>query len=650
MAEMLSAGVYVTEIDASTIAPTVSNSIGVFSGNFLQGPVDAYMLITTVDELINYYGLPTDANYNDWYQAYNFLQYGNKLYISRAANVGGTSTAISGETIQTDIVANTTAVVDVVDGNNYTVGQYVSFGDTTTNSTFYYVVSIDTISTPNSITVDRNVVDAFLAADNVVVNTYFAAMNGVFEAVDTVAAAEAVTNNYEYVADYITINNFSDFETKETSIAFTNTADSKLKIISRDPGAWASKLEIAIATPSAFNATTASYAFTGIALDDLFEYAPTGTEVGIIIRLDGVITETWTVDFDSTAKDANGKSTYIETVINNQSNLIFVKENTANADPIKDYCAEVNGVAGSTISLVLQSDSAIQADDLANAYDVWSNKEAVDIDIVIANELDGAVSAKNLVDARKDCIAFMGAEYSDTVGKKASQAVTALVTWRLTGNANFNDMFMVACGNYKYQYDRYNDKNRWVNIAGDIAGLRAQTSTSRASWWASAGLERGQIKNVKKLAFNPNQGQRDILYKNGINPIVAFPGQGTVMWGQKTLLDKPSSFDRVNVRGLFNTLERSLSKMAKYQVMEFNDNFTRNRIVSMIKPFLSSVQAGRGIQDFLVVCDTSNNTPDVISRNELVVDVYIKPTYVAEFINLRFTNAGTNSFAEIIGG
>ena len=119
---------------------------------------------------------------------------------------------------------------------------------------------------------------------------------------------------------------------------------------------------------------------------------------------------------------------------------------------------------------------------------------------------------------------------------------------------------------------------------------------------------------------------------------------------QKTLLSKPSSFDRVNIRGLFNTLERSLAKMAKYQVMEFNDNFTRNRIVSMIKPFLGTVQAGRGIQDFMVICDATNNTPDIISRNQLIVDVYVKPTYVAEFILLRFTNAGTNNFSEVIGG
>jgi phage tail sheath protein FI len=211
-------------------------------------------------------------------------------------------------------------------------------------------------------------------------------------------------------------------------------------------------------------------------------------------------------------------------------------------------------------------------------------------------------------------------------------------------------MFCVLIGQYKYQYDRYSDKNRWVGIQGDIAGLRAQTTTNRASWFASAGLERGQIKNVIKFAFNPNQAQRDLLYKVGINPAVQFPGDGQVMWGQKTSLTRPRSFHRVNVRGLFNTLERALSKMARYQIMEFNDTFTRNRIVSMINPYLGSVKAGRGVQDFLVICDETNNTPDVISRNQLIVDVYIKPTYVAEFIQLRFTNAGTNSFSSVIGG
>ena len=526
MAEMLSPGVYVTEIDASTIAPTVSNSICVFAGNFDQGPVDAYTLITSVDELISFYGLPGDLNYNDWYQAYNFLQYGNKLFVARAANVGGAATPISGEVTTGAVSADTSAVVPVTDATQYTVGQLVSFGGSDTSGTFYEVVAKDAAAAPQTITLDRKVEDSLLLGTEI--NSFVASTTGVFEAV-SVGGTE-LTTSAAYLGKNMTILNFADFETKESSIAFSN-ADAKIKFMARNPGNWSEDLEIAVANPSAFKTVTPSQVFDGIALNDLFEYFPTGTEVGIVIRVGGVIKEIFTVDFDPSAKDSNGKSTYIETVINNQSNLIFVKDNTANAGDVKDYLFSVGGVAGSTIQLVGARDSAIQADDLQAAYDLWNNKEEVDIDIVIANELDGGVSAKNLCDTRKDCIGFIGAKYGDTVGKKASDAVAKLIEWRMTGDVNYNNMFVVACGNYKYQYDRYNDKNRWVNIAGDIAGLRAQTSMNRASWWASAGLERGQIKNVKKLAFNPNQGHRDLLYKNGINPIVAFPGQGTVMWG-----------------------------------------------------------------------------------------------------------------------
>ncbi len=767
MTEMLSPGAFVSEIDASTIAPTVSNSMSVFSGKFEKGPVDSYLLITTVDELISFFGLPTNLNYNDWYQVYNVLQYSNKVYVARAANVGGTATPIASEVLDAGIttvalpvaevttidceadttsslnnkywtlnsptvayyvwynvaeagvdpevtgktgievaidadatagavatatqliidtlydftatvdtaevtVTNTNvgAVTTAADGDttwttawtattsgtgvmsfnavsaaNYAVGDLVSFGtDTATSLIYYEVVSINTLV----IGLDRPIEDDFEISDEI--NSFIVSKNGVIEALD--AGGINPSNDFLYLDKYQTILNLADFEEKESSLAFTTaTTDVKLKIIARSPGDWCTDLEICIANPSAFGTDTPSEAFDGILLDDLFEYPPTGTEIGLVIKSGDIIEEIWVVDFDTTAKNTStNKSNYIEDVINNQSAFIFVKDNTTNSAAIADYCFEVDGTAGITLSLVGGSDSSIQADDLANAYDLWANKEEVDIDIIIANELDGGVSAKNLATARLDCFAFIGANYADVVGKKASIATTNLINWRKTGDLNYNNMFVVSAPNYKYQYDRYNDKNRWINIAGDIAGLRAQTSTNRASWWASAGLERGQISNVKKLAFNPNQTQRDLLYKNGLNPIVAFPGQGTVMWGQKTLLDKPSSFDRVNVRGLFNTLERSLSKMAKYQVMEFNDNFTRNRIVSMIKPFLGSVQAGRGIQDYLVICDESNNTPDIISRNQLIVSIYIKPTYVAEFIHLKFTNAGTNSFSEIIGG
>ena len=628
------------------------------------------MLITSVDDLINYYGKPTNANYNQWFQAYNFLQYGNSLLVSRAANSIGVAVEIDGSTF-VSVDAEDTNIVTVSNVGTalnpvFELNQFISFG---TNDEFYQIVEID--YTDEFIVLDRGLETMSLTAGTAI-NTWTQTMNGVVEATiptntsDVVYAGQtikvpnsAVDNDYEYVKDLVNVKNYADFENIESSIAFSGVANTKLKFIARNPGTWANDLQICIAKPSSFlaNATDRAnhltrYAFEGVVLDDLFEYAPTDSEVAVVIKYGTEIVEIFTVDLSPSAKDYNNKSTYIETVINTSSKYVYVKDNVDNAsvaDYVLVYNATTSAYIGETLTLSYAADSDINAADLLAAYELFSNKEDVDIDIVIANELDNGVSARNLVDTRTDCIAFVGANYSDLVGQKSAIAISNLIDWRKTGALNYNDMFIVACGNYKYQYDRYNDKYRWVNIAGDIAGLRAQTTSNRASWWASAGLERGQIQNAIKLAFNPTQGQRDMLYKNGINPICSFPGQGIVMWGQKTLLDKPSSFDRVNVRGLFNTLERALGKMAKYQVMEFNDNFTRNRIVSMIKPYLTTVQAGRGIQDFLVICDESNNTTDIISRNQLVVDIYVKPTYVAEFIQLRFTNAGTNSFADIIG-
>lgn len=637
MAEMLSPGVFITEIDASAIVPTVSNSIAVFAGRFSQGPVNKFQIITNTDDLITYYGKPNNENYNDWYQCYNFLQYSNKLLICRAANVRGTYTDIDTAVIENDIVVETnkTKIIEVTNTSSFKVGDVI--GLTTIDGSqqnFYLITSIDN---GVSITVDRFIEDSVDAGQYI--QAFKGDLNGVFE-----ATTSGTVNAADYYSTYIGLNNYEDFEMKETSIAFSGL-NSKLKVIAKNPGTWSKQLDIAIALPTDFKNN--KYVLSGISLDDLFEYAPIGSQVGIVISYNDEIKEVFTVDFNENAKDINGKSTYIETVINAQSSYIFVKENKAVTGDIQSYI--YSSTAG-VIKLVNSMDSDIQADDLLDAYEVWENKEEIDIDIVIGNELDSGASAKELAEKRADCLTFIGSNYSDVVGKKNSDAVLNLINWRTKGTLNFNSMFTVACANYKYMYDRYNDKNRWVNIAGDVAGLRSAVNTSRASWWASAGLERGQVKNVIKLAFNPKQAERDYLYKNGLNPIVSFPGQGVVVWGQKTLLDKASSFDRVNVRGLFNTLERSLAKMAKYQVMEFNDTFTRNRIISMIKPFLSSVQAGRGIQDFLVICDESNNTADVISRNQLVVDVYIKPTYVAEFIHLKFTNAGTNSFSSVIGG
>ena len=367
MAEMLSPGVYVTEIDASQIVPTVSNSVAVFSGNFHQGPVNKYQIITSVDELITYYGKPSNTNYNDFYQSYNFLIYSNKLLISRAANTAGTHTPINGVVTSKEILENTTNTFIVDETTEIKTKDLISLGDDNLN--FYFVKSVvtDSVDSTTTITLDR-MIESDIPVGSAV-NSFKAHMNGVFEALKE-GSTEVITEDM-YYGKYLVVENFDDYEMKETSLAFVNN-DSKIKIIAKNPGKWSDKIDIAIANPSDFGSS--KKAFDGISLDDLFEYRPTGSQVGIIIRYEEEIREIFTVDFDVNAKDINNKSTYIENVINNGSSYIFIKDNVDVVDDIKSY---IFGEAGN-IELVLGRDSDIQADDLLNAISVFENKEELD--------------------------------------------------------------------------------------------------------------------------------------------------------------------------------------------------------------------------------------------------------------------------------
>jgi phage tail sheath protein FI len=203
---------------------------------------------------------------------------------------------------------------------------------------------------------------------------------------------------------------------------------------------------------------------------------------------------------------------------------------------------------------------------------------------------------------------------------------------------------------YKYRYDKYNDMYRYVPLNGDIAGLMVRTDSTRDPWFSPAGFNRGQIKNIVKLAWNPDKANRDTLYKNGVNPVVTFPGQGTILYGDKTLLAKPSAFDRINVRRLFIVLEKAIATASKFTLFEYNDEFTRAQFRSLVEPFLRDVQGRRGIYDFRVVCDETNNTGEVIDRNEFVGDIYIKPARSINFIQLNFVAVRSGvEFSEVVG-
>jgi hypothetical protein len=295
--------------------------------------------------------------------------------------------------------------------------------------------------------------------------------------------------------------------------------------------------------------------------------------------------------------------------------------------------------------------------DYINGYSLFKSAEDVDISLV----LGGAFSSQsigvtratyiinNITESRKDCVAVFSPPQSAVVNNSlyAGSEQQAIITFR---NLLPSTSYAIMDSAWKYQYDKYNDVYRYVPNNGDTAGLMVRTDTERDPWWSPAGYNRGGIKNVIKLAYNPSKADRDQLYKNGINPVCTFPGQGTILFGDKTMLSKPSAFDRINVRRLFIVLEKAIATAAKFTLFEFNDAFTRAQFKAMVEPFLRDVQGRRGITDFRVVCDETNNTGEVIDRNEFIGDIYIKPARSINFIQLNFVAVRTGvDFTEVVG-
>jgi hypothetical protein len=358
--------------------------------------------------------------------------------------------------------------------------------------------------------------------------------------------------------------------------------------------------------------------------------------------------------FVSKAKDAkrsDGTSSYYKDVVNNESKYIWWMDHTSQGTNW-GYTAQgvtfVGLSANVTTSLALGvSGDSPSAGNVETAYQTFANDELYDISIIPV----GAVSASTasiiintVAEIRKDCVVFISPEQDDVVNNAGDEA-TDVIGFR---DSLPSTSYAVMDSGWKYQYDRYNDVYRWVPLNGDTAGTAVRTDFVADPWFSPAGFNRGQIKNVVRLAFSPSKANRDLLYKKGINPVVTFPGNGTVLYGDKTLLAKPSAFDRINVRRLFIVLEKAIATAAKYQLFEFNDAFTRAQFRNLVEPFLREVQGRRGITEYKVVCDESNNTGEVIDKNEFVADIYVKPARSINFIQLNFIATRTGiSFEEV---
>lgn len=307
------------------------------------------------------------------------------------------------------------------------------------------------------------------------------------------------------------------------------------------------------------------------------------------------------------------------------------------------------------ISLVGGADDFNSTDgDIQTAYSLLNNTDEYDISLIPVGNVSPSTAAfvvSNIAEVRRDCVVFISPNATGTTGgdpitSTGSNATEAAINYRQ--DTNLSSSYAVMDSGFKYQYDRYNDAYRWIPLNGDIAGLCARTDYTADPWYSPGGFNRGQIKNVVKLGYNPGPSDRDALYAAGINPVVSFPGQGTVLYGDKTMLAKPSAFDRINVRRLFIVLEKAIAVAAKYQMFEFNDSFTRAQFKNLVEPFLRDVQGRRGVTDFRVKCDEANNTGEVIDRNEFVADIFIKPARAINFVTLNFVAARTSvSFNEI---
>jgi len=366
----------------------------------------------------------------------------------------------------------------------------------------------------------------------------------------------------------------------------------------------------------------------------------------------------------SRASDAigeDGTTAFYKTLINDNSRYVWATNDRAEA-----VTAAAASLANSTTSLpysksfvggrdgVNENTATVAA--LAAAYDIFADATAVDVSLLMAGKAVGASNGAqlanylidNIAEVRKDCVVFISPQKEDVVGTavEGSQA-SNIVTFRQSVR---NSSYAFIDSGYKYQYDKYNDVYRYVPLNGDIAGLTARSDDLRDPWFSPAGFNRGQIKNLVKLAYSPSKTDRDLLYKNDVNPVITQPGQGTVLFGDKTALGRPSAFDRINVRRLFIVLQKTISTAANQMLFEFNDEFTRAQFLNLVEPFLRDVQGRRGITDFRVVCDETNNTPEVVDTNRFVGDIYIKPAKSINFIQLNFVAVRSGvEFNEVVG-
>jgi hypothetical protein len=711
MAGQVSPGIVLRERDltAQTIVNTQANTAALV-GSFEKGPVGTITNISTERELVEYFGRPNNSNYEDWFTASTFLSYGGQLQVVRiedallknavseagsvitdatklfvvdadpftvgdvvkvddeyfevtAKSVSGSenltvtrarlgSTAVdhaAGATVTKWSFSNsatTTVVSEALDssenlisltsGTGFTAGSYVRLTNSVDSTT--EIVRIEDIE-GNDIVVTRGQLGTSAVAQPV--STITATL--------LTFAATASTTTLSEVYPVVTTTGVSAPLIKSSRDFEVNQSTYSWKFAARTAGTWANNIKVAVIDGGVSGYDNQNIDGTsggsGVRWNTIAVDPGTANDMHVLVLSPSneILESHLFVSRLSNAVDEQGSSSFYANVINRKSAYIYVGSSAPAAG--NNVYALSAGIDAYTTNV-----SSINS-----AYDLFSDTEEIGIDFVLgggslqilADQRTKAQYAINLAASRKDCIAFVSPHKGFISLSSTSAQRDAIISFfdPLTSTS-----YAVFDNNYKYIYDRYNDTYRYIPCNADVAGLCVQTSLNLEDWYSPSGLNRGNLQNAVKLAYVPTKTDRDKLYIKRINPITYFPGQGTVLYGDKTALSTPSAFDRINVRRLFLAVEKRIGALAKTVLFELNDSATRASFANAASSYLAEVRSKRGVTDYLVVCDETNNTADVIDRNEFVAEIYIKPARSINYITITFvaTRSGV-SFSEVTG-
>ena len=641
MAFQVSPGVLVQERDLTRIIPAVSTSIGAVAGEFRKGPLDEIVSVSSENDLVDTFGEPDSSNFEDFFSAANFLQYSNSLRVVRAAQTNLVNASTSGSGIQ---IKNTTHYQD-----NYADGSGV-VGTFAARTAGAWGNSLQVSTCPSATAYEEEGATTVNDASTSVGDTVVTVADGTALNVGDIISfsTTAATNDYDDGHQY----RITGISTHDITIVQKDSGSGGLLTTLTNGGNVRRRWRYYDSVGS--GPGTSEFVSTRSGSGDEIHVVVVdedGGETGV----PGTVLETYqSLSKAADAKSPQGDSNYYPDVIYAQSKYVYWMDHNTSGSNWGSNASGVTFTAVNTPTLESLSGgangSSVTTGQKKTAYEKFQDAETVDVGLIIAGSGDGT-HVENLItiaEIRKDAVVFASPERADVVNVSNSETQKSNVISFFDSRSSSS--YCVFDSGYKYMYDKYSDVYRFVPLNGDIAGLAARTDLVADSWFSPAGFNRGNVRGAVKLAFNPTKSQRDELYMKRINPVCTFPGQGTVLFGDKTALSSPSAFDRINVRRLFITLEKAISTASKFQLFEFNDEFTRANFRAIVEPFLREVQGRRGITDFLVVCDNTNNTGDVVDRNEFVAEIFVKPNRSINFIKLQFVATRTGvAFEEVAG-